>query len=242
MAEEKKIDDGTIGNLVIDAVLEKPIIFKLDGRFFSLYPPSLGVVLLASEIQKDVAIDETLLKYNESVAYLELVRTNRNKLLRLLALYSFKDRRCANDEEMVQARIKEFEKLEDSPLITLFVGVLQWNGREAKFIEHFGMDKEREERKKIQDYKKKNNKGGVTYGGLSMWGNLLDMAAERYGWTYDYIMWGISALNLNMMLGDSITSIYLTDEEANDLHLHQNTINADDPKNADMIRQLLKED
>lgn len=48
-------------------------------------------------------------------------------------------------------------------------------------------------------------------GGNSPWGSIIDAAAARYGWTYDYIVWGVSYINLQMMLYDQITEIYTGD-------------------------------
>lgn len=33
------------------------------------------------------------------------------------------------------------------------------------------------------------------FGGKSIWGALIDAACERYGWTFDYVVWGISYNN-----------------------------------------------
>lgn len=34
------------------------------------------------------------------------------------------------------------------------------------------------------------------------------MACERYGWTVEYVMWGVSYLNVLMMLSDAISYDY----------------------------------
>lgn len=34
------------------------------------------------------------------------------------------------------------------------------------------------------------------------------MAAARYGWTLDYILWGISWVNLQWMLNDKMETLY----------------------------------
>ena len=50
-------------------------------------------------------------------------------------------------------------------------------------------------------------------GGRSPWGSFLDAACERYKWTYDYVMWEISYVNLTMMLSDAISIDYDTDNK-----------------------------
>lgn len=50
-------------------------------------------------------------------------------------------------------------------------------------------------------------------GGRSPWGSFLDAACERYKWTFDYVMWEISYVNLMMMLNDSVSIDYDTDDK-----------------------------
>lgn len=61
-----------------------------------------------------------------------------------------------------------------------------------------------------------------------MWGGLLDVVLQKYHWTLDYLLWGISYINVQMLLADSIST---TQEEE--------TIDADDPRNRDAIKEML---
>lgn len=61
-----------------------------------------------------------------------------------------------------------------------------------------------------------------------MWGGLLDVVLQKYHWTLDYLLWGISYINVQMLLADSIST---TQEEE--------TIDADDPRNRDAIKDML---
>ena len=65
----------------------------------------------------------------------------------------------------------------------------------------------------------KSASGQFIFGGKTVWGSLIDAACERYGWTFDYVVWGISYNNLTLMLKDKITSIYLSDDERKRVHL-----------------------
>lgn len=78
------------------------------------------------------------------------------------------------------------------------------------------------------------------FGGHSIWGTLIDFACERYGWSFDYIMWEISYNNLLMLFNDRSDSIYLTDEERKKAHLRQSgaVINADNPANMAKIKAM----
>jgi hypothetical protein len=61
-----------------------------------------------------------------------------------------------------------------------------------------------------------------------VWGGLLDVVLQKYHWTLDYLLWGISYINVQMLLADSIST---TQEEE--------TIDADDPRNRDAIKEML---
>ena len=79
-------------------------------------------------------------------------------------------------------------------------------------------------------------------GGKSIYGLLIDFACQRYGWTMDYVLWGISYVNLNMLFADDITTVYLSDEERKKLGRGDGRmVDADDPKNRDLIRKMISE-
>lgn len=63
---------------------------------------------------------------------------------------------------------------------------------------------------------------------------MLDVVCSKYGWTFDYALWGISWLNLNMMIADSITVLtsFGKDEE------NVEVLKADDPENAETILRM----
>ena len=57
---------------------------------------------------------------------------------------------------------------------------------------------------------------------------MLDVACSKYGWTLDYVLWGISYLNL--MTSDAISVLTSFNEEDK-----PEVLNADDPANAAAI-------
>ena len=79
------------------------------------------------------------------------------------------------------------------------------------------MEEEAKRMAKVNAAKKSEN--SFIFGGKTIWGTLIDAACERYGWTFDYVVWGISYNNLTLMLKDKITSIYLSDEERKKAHI-----------------------
>lgn len=52
--------------------------------------------------------------------------------------------------------------------------------------------------------------------------------AQRYGWTYDQIMWGLSFVNLNMMMLDAVDVVKARNQ----------VLKADDPQNIEYFKQV----
>lgn len=60
---------------------------------------------------------------------------------------------------------------------------------------------------------------------------------EKYHWTFEYVMWGISYTNLQMLLADSRD--YFPDFSGAGKRTGDEVIKADDPKNKERIRSIL---
>ena len=76
----------------------------------------------------------------------------------------------------------------------------------------------------LKQANRKESKSHRVVGGRSLWGNLLDVACAKYGWTLHYVLWEISYINLYMMLTDSITTVDIKDT-------NEKIISGDDPSN-----------
>ena len=79
--------------------------------------------------------------------------------------------------------------------------------------------------------------------GNSTYGTMIDFACQRYGWTFDYVVWGISYINLRMLMADAITTVYLSSDEMKQLGISgsEEIIDAGNPKNRERIKALLEE-
>lgn len=63
---------------------------------------------------------------------------------------------------------------------------------------------------------------------------MLDVVCSKYGWTFDYALWGISYTNLNMMIADSITVLTSFGKDEENVEI----LKADDPENAEVILRM----
>ena len=66
---------------------------------------------------------------------------------------------------------------------------------------------------------------------------MFDIVLEKYHWTFDYLLWGISYVNVHMLLSDSI--YHAIDSSKHKDFEDEDNINADDPNNINKIRELI---
>ena len=93
-------------------------------------------------------------------------------------------------------RAKFFEDNISEEDIATILTIILLNDEIEEFIQYFGIDADREMTSQISRIK---GEGSSTFGGKSIYGLLIDFACQRYGWTMDYVLWGISYVNLNML-------------------------------------------
>ena len=224
---------------IADTIIERPVGFNIGSQQFYLYPPTLGITYLA-RLFRSLEADARLISANPYLEAIRLCTEKKEIVCRILSNYTFNRKEDVFDGSKVEVRAKEFSELAAEELATIFTIVLSGDNTE-EFIKYFGIDKERLERSRIAAVKKDNS--SVTFGGNSTYGTLIDFACQRYGWTMDYVMWGISYANLKMLMADAITTVYLSEDERKKLNIYDDSevINADDPKNRDLMRRMLSE-
>ena len=144
---------------------------------------------------------------------------------------------------MLSAFFKDNLALED--MATLLLHILKDEDADVRQLKKYlRISKENDRKREIIKYKKKS-KNQISVGGVSIYGSLFSYFAETYGWSFEYIVWGISYANLMLLYSDHMDNIYLTDEEAHNVPfrlLGDNTdvIDASDPKNAEKILAMIK--
>lgn len=221
-----------------DTIMERPYGFHVSDRQFYVYSVTLGKTYLLSRLMKELDVNGRLIELNPYMEALRLCETKRDMVCRLLSYHTFNKREELFDNSLVAERADFFVKeLNNEDMAKLLIMVLS-NGDVSTFIKHLAIDEEKEWLRKVS--KAKKNNGSFVFGGKSVYGTLIDAACERYGWTMEYVVWGISYANLQMLLADAVTSIYLSDEERKKLHIpmDRNVIKADDPENIEKIMSM----
>lgn len=168
----------------------------------------------------------------------EKIVTQRHQFVSYLAVCSLPGRECL-DVEKRERQEKLFAGFANDELVTLCVAANSWPSlmdvRDALGL----VD---ESRRKHMIMSAKESSSSVSVGGVSVYGSLLGAAIEKFGWTYDYVLWGISLINLELLLEDMPSSIYLTSDELKRVPAiarnGRGGIDAGDPKNINLIRRM----
>lgn len=225
---------------ISDAIIERPINFSIGKRKLCLYPSTLGKMQILKNLYYTIDVKMDLLVINPLAETLRVCQEHTEAVCRIIAYSTFDDKKNILDSDKVYRRalfIRDNLSLEDMATI---LSVIFSIDKTEDFIHYFGIDADRD--MKMQINRIKGESSSITFGGKSIYGLLIDFACQRYGWTMDYVLWGISYVNLNMLFADAITTVYLSEEERNKLHSGEGEIiNADDPENKDLIRKLISE-
>lgn len=219
----------------IDILLERRHEIEVEGRRFTLYPPSLGVTLMLKGglelLGLDMAIDPV-------VAVISAVERDRLQCCRLVALWSCKGRDEAMDSGLIEERASYLEsRVESSELTTLLIELLS-STQVDDFLESSGIAREVERLREVSSYKKNDT---PTFGGKTLFGQQIDVLLQRYGWTLEYTVWGVSYTTLTVLLADRVTQLILSEEERKRVPLHLldgDVIDGDDPSNAQRIIEM----
>ncbi len=232
--------DKEIEKSISDAIIEKPIAFTLGKTGFFLYPVTLGKMQILKNLYLSMDVNMELLAINPVVEALRICRSEIQQVCQVIAYSTFYDKESILDREEVLRRAQYFRESASIEELATLLSIILSADKTEEFIRYFGIDEDRDVKMQISQVKGDSN--SITFGGKSIYGLLIDFACQRYGWTMDYVLWGISYVNLNMLFADSVTTVYLSDEERKKLGRGVGrTINADDPRNKSLIRKMISE-
>ncbi len=177
-----------------DAIIELPIEYIANGQTFYLYPPSLGsTILMNKALSRDIQEHELIAE--------------------LLAICSFENRADAKYVSRLRQRKEQIKGASIAELMPIYMMFAEWKKDLEGFIKHFHLDLEQKYMQRAHEAKDKNS-GSMVFNGKSIYGTLIDVVCERYGWSMDYVVWGISLNNLNMLMADKVVNVFLTKEES----------------------------
>lgn len=221
---------------ISDVMIERPVSFSIKGKHYSVFPATLGKLELNYRLAEVIGLSKSISKTNILKVVTKASFSHRDDCLRMIAYATLPGDECL-DENKVQKRLKELKRIDNADIASLLFVILTQD-RTKKIEKHFLIDKENERLQKVVKFKKKD-KSSLSFGGRSVWGTLIDAACQRYGWSYQYVLWGISFTNLQLMLSDQIRDVFLTKEERKSLRLSDDDI-VIDANDVSLLNQFIK--
>ncbi len=198
---------------IADALMRRPYGFVVNGQRMFLYPVTLGKMYLLQRYIEQLDINMENLQRDVSLEALRLVNAKKDICLSIISFHTFDTQWELFDMSIILERKALLDKELSVEDIAALMIIILTSERTSLFKHHLGIDKEQERMNTVMSVKTKGDKNNFSFGGKSVFGVLLDTACERYGWTKEYVVWGIDYASLQLMLADKVTSIYCTDEE-----------------------------
>ena len=221
-------------NCLEEIVRDQVVSFTAKGKTYNIYPISLGKKLLINRQLQNIQFDEKLGKQIPVLEVMRVCEKHQDTVLRILAYATMKTKDDVLNNIKVKGRISTFKgSLSVQDMASLLTPIL--NDYTHILIKHFGIEQEEDRKKEVMRVKKNSNT--FFFGGRTIYGTLLDFACNRYGWTFDYVVWGISYTNLMMLYKDQASTVYLTDEEKKQAHVFTDDIV--DGNNAEAIKNAI---
>lgn len=222
-------------------VMERPVSFHIGDEKYAFFWPTLGKVLLVSRLLAESGVCSLEVDGVSTDDIVRLCRFRREIAGRILAYNTLSSKKDVLDVDKVSSIQKSIlDGLSPEDMARALSVALSMYGT-TRFRKYYRLDKDAQLRGRIIAMKRKKG-NEVYFGGRSIYGALIDPLCQRYGWTMDYVVWGISYQNIQMLLSDAQTSVYLSKEDRKRVHIpSDNIIDANDPANMEMIKKMFNE-
>ena len=236
---EKK--NGAIEEYLADIITQKPYAFHAGRKLFRLYPVTLAKKLVLRPYIDDLAIDMEKLRRRPDVEAMRVVRERKNTCCELLAIHSTPN--TYKDLFNLQSRAERrniLMSMQDADLAAHLINVLMLD-KTAAVMEYLGIDMEHERMAKVFEVKRKHNKNSIDFGGRSLFGSFIGQLKEM-GYTENEILFELGYSYLQLVLADKVTSVYLSDDELEELPslaVVNSDMDANNPEMADKILGMM---
>lgn len=197
---------------ISDTLIERPVTFTYKRGRYSIYPLSLGKIQLCSRLIEALGFNQITKDKELYTLAIKTASEAKERCVRLISYVTLPGGDCL-DETKVSRRIREFKGIKSKDLASLLLLFLTMD-KTDEIMREFAIDKEARRLSDVMKVKAESkDNGSLSFGGKSIWGALVDAACERYGWTYQYVIWGISFSALRLLLADHVKTVFLSDEE-----------------------------
>lgn len=195
---------------------ERPRCFVVDGEPFFIYPATLGMIQVCTPLIQDLSVNPEIAILGEGYELLRLCmeEEDRRKVAILIAYRTCKNRKEIYDTLHVECRANflcKHMKAEDMASILTYI--LDEIRCDTEDIEKYtGIADEHRWMQKANRAKDPNS-GSLTFNGKTIYGSFIGHFCKEYGWTFQYVVWGVSYVNLKLLAADEVTTMYMSKEE-----------------------------
>ena len=220
-------------------LMERPHGFTVADRSFFIYPPTLGMMYMMQKLIGRLGLNEDLMQASPLLEVLRIVKNRKRECCDIIAYATCKTKDDVFNGELTNDRAEFFERHLDVEEVAQLLVVAIDTTSHRQWMDEAGIVKEQKRTAAIN--RAKDASGSVITGGTTIFGRLIDPAMHRYGWTYEYTVWGVSVAVLEVLLADRVNDIYLTEEERKRVPQHlldNDVISGDDPKNFERMMAI----
>lgn len=225
-----------------DIITAKPHEIRIGRKTLRLYPVTLAKTFVLRRWMDALEIDASLLKVNPYVECLRLAETQREKVSEILAVHSAPNtQKDLHDSRSRAMRRNLFASVKTEHLAGLLMAVLTQDKTE-ELTQYLGLSAEHERLAEVLKVKREGDKNNLSFGGKSIFGAFIGQLKEM-GYTDEEILFERSYSYLRLMLADKTTSIYLNDEELENLPQSAGgtLLDGDDDSDMDVLAALIKQ-
>lgn len=194
-------------------LLDRASAFTINGsdEVFRIHYPSYGIMMLASEILDDAGLDRINLALNPYAEALRLSSVSRESACRAISMYCVSGKSEALGSESERLSSVFLSGMTVDEIAKTLLMCLSLDNIDS-VLRHYSLTRENDRYRRAVKVKMQNS-DSVGFGGLTVYGSMFDPVMERYGWTLDYVIWGISYANLRLIIADMPRSLLLSKEE-----------------------------
>lgn len=222
-----------------DIITQKPHEIKVGRKLFRLYPVTLAKQFLLKRIIDGLSMNTSVLRKNPYMEALRLAETNRKVCCHILAIHATPNTcKDLHNSKAITERRNVFSKMTIEDIATLLIYVLT-SDKTERMLHELGLDKEQKRMSEVMDIKRQNGKNNLTFGGLTIFGSFIGQLKEL-GYSDNEIIYEKGFTFLRLMLADKITSVYLTDEELQNVSTTAGgtLLDANDPASFEKLKSL----
>lgn len=209
-------NERELEHVLADVITARPHEIKIGRKTLRLYPVTLAKTFVLRRWMDVLEIDTVLLKKNPYLECLRLAESQREVVAEIMAIHStpnsWKDLHDRHGRAMRRNLLLGVKK---EHLGGLLMAVLTAD-RTDDLAEHLGMKAEQARLQEVMAVKGTDGKNNQSFGGKSIFGAFIGPLKEM-GYSDDEILYERGYSYLRLMLADKVTSVYLSDEELENL-------------------------